>query len=253
VLQGFIQNIFLVEYDDKCMLLDGCARADFATLEVYFKSTLKRPMSDLKLVVVTHMHPDHAGCAHLLRAKTGALIVSSASEKQWYAGWRGKLSHLMDISLAYWVAGKLKRPRKNIWYSPNLRPDLVVKDHETLPGFDEWVVIETPGHTDRDLSLMHKPSKRVYIADLIVKVKGKLAPPFPVHMPELYKHSLEKIKDIAPNSVLMAHVPEAQLSAEDFDALIEKAPTKPETNAKAVTQVLRGFFNRRSLDIRNKQ
>jgi hypothetical protein len=72
-------------------------------------------------------------------------------------------------------------------------------------------------------------------------------------MPELYKHSLEKIKDIAPNSVLMAHVPEAQLSAEDFDALIEKAPTKPETNAKAVTQVLRGFFNRRSLDIRNKQ
>jgi glyoxylase-like metal-dependent hydrolase (beta-lactamase superfamily II) len=76
VLKGFIQNIFLVEYPDKCMLLDGCSKADFTTLQTFFTQVLKRPLTDLKVVIVTHMHPDHAGCAHYLRKITGCKIVS---------------------------------------------------------------------------------------------------------------------------------------------------------------------------------
>ena len=37
----------------------------------------------------------------------------------------------------------------------------------TIPVFDDWQIIHTPGHTDGDIAAFHIPSKRVYIADLM--------------------------------------------------------------------------------------
>lgn len=252
VLKGFIQNIFLVEYPDKCMLLDGCSKADFVCLQAFFSDELKRPLSDLKVVVVTHMHPDHAGCAHYLRKKTGCKIISCEKQTQWYEGVKGRLAHIIDISLALWVAGKMNRPRKNIWYPAHLHPDLTLTDKQSIPGFDDWQVFETPGHTDRDLSVMHIPSKRIYVADLIVKVKRKLSPPFPVYLPELYKQSLLKLQALQPNSVMMAHVGELTLTDEDYNQLLIDAPTQPETNKVAIIRMLKGKLLGKKLGLRDK-
>jgi glyoxylase-like metal-dependent hydrolase (beta-lactamase superfamily II) len=251
-IKGFIQNIYLVEYPDKCMLLDGCSRADFTTVQRFFEDTLKRPLRDLRIVVVTHMHPDHAGCAHYFRAATGCKIVSANKTSQWYQGIQGRLSHLMDIGLAYWVANKMKRPKRNIWYSPYLQADYHVNDGDSIPEFDEWCAFETPGHTDRDLSVMHMPSKRIYVADLIVRVKRELSPPFPVHIPHLYKASLKRLASLKPNSVLMAHAEEVSLTSGDYESLLNKAPNTPETNQMAIKQMLKGAFSRKKLNLRNK-
>jgi glyoxylase-like metal-dependent hydrolase (beta-lactamase superfamily II) len=221
------------------MLLDGCSRADFQSLSDFFEKDLLRPLSDLKVVLVTHMHPDHAGCAHYLREKTGCKVISFDKGHQWYQGVKGRFAHVIDIALALWVAGKMKRPRKNIWYHPHLKPDITLCDQQVVPGFDEWQVFETPGHTDRDLSIMHIPSKRIYVADLIVKVKGKLSPPFPVYIPELYKASLLKLKALNVNSVMMAHVGELSLSDNDYEYLLNKAPNQPETNKVAVVRMIK--------------
>lgn len=70
-IQGYIQTIYLAEYPDKLLLLDGASRADITYLCQFIEQQLARPLSDLKVVVVTHMHPDHAGAAHRLRALTG--------------------------------------------------------------------------------------------------------------------------------------------------------------------------------------
>jgi glyoxylase-like metal-dependent hydrolase (beta-lactamase superfamily II) len=252
VLKGFIQNIFLVEYPDKCMLLDGCSKADFKTLQTFFTQELKRPLTDLKVVIVTHMHPDHAGCAHYLRKVTNCKIVSCKREEQWYRGVKGRFAHAIDIMLALWVAGKMKRPRKNIWYPAHLHPDVTLGDSQTIPGFDDWQVFETPGHTDRDLSIMHTPSKRIYVADLIVKVKNKLSPPFPVYIPELYKQSLLKLQALQPNSVMMAHVAELKLTDHDYADLLNKAPISPETNKVAVIRMIKKKLLGKKPELRSK-
>jgi glyoxylase-like metal-dependent hydrolase (beta-lactamase superfamily II) len=252
VLKGFIQNIFLVEYPDKCMLLDGCSKADFASIESFFSEELKRPLSDLKVVLVTHMHPDHAGCAHYLRKVTNCKIVSCVKDKQWYEGLSGKLAHITDICLALWVAGKMQRRRQNIWYNPHLHPDIELSDQQLVPGFEDWQVFETPGHTDRDLSVMHTPTRRIYVADLIVKVKNELCPPFPVYLPDLYKASLLKLQKLKPHSVLMAHVGELVLTDEDYAKLQSKAPSQPETNKLAMIRLLKAKLLRRNAGLRNK-
>ncbi|MBR9875872.1 MAG: hypothetical protein GYB23_16535 [Vibrionaceae bacterium] len=50
--------MYLAEYADKLMLLDGASRADIPHLKDFIEYQLKRPFTDLKLVVVTHMHPN---------------------------------------------------------------------------------------------------------------------------------------------------------------------------------------------------
>lgn len=229
-LRGYIQNIFLVEYAHGCLLLDGACRADFETIETFFKDTLKRPLSDLKIVMVTHMHPDHAGCAHYLREVSGCQIISGQFESQWYSGIRGKLNHAIDIYLAHWVAKRLGIKRRSLWYSPALKPDMMLADGETLPSFSDWKLIATPGHTHMDVSLLNEQHALLYVADLVVKVKGQFNPPFPVSLPQQYKQSVAKLRDYVHCDIMMAHVPSQRMNEDDITHVLSLTPERPQNN-----------------------
>lgn len=233
-LTGYIQTIYLVEYADKLMLLDGCSRADIPVVREFIEQQLKRPFSDLSLVVVTHMHPDHAGAANKLRKITGCKIAASNMPGQWYSGISGRLMHLGDIVAMRWVAKKKKRPIKHVWYSPTLVPDIYLADNSMLPGFDEWQVLHMPGHTDRDLSLLHLPSNKVYVADLFVKVRKGYIPPLPVFYPNRYKASLNRLKTLAPKAIWLAHDGEVCLEQTEYDQLLALAPNEPHTIVKSL-------------------
>lgn len=228
-LEGYIQSTYLAVYSDKIMLLDGGCRPDVAMVLKYIQTTLQRPVTDLKVVVVTHMHPDHAGGAHKFREATGCLIVSVAKSHQWYSGVSGHVMHFVDMSLACYVAKRQGRSPKNLWYPAYLQPDITVEDNEFVPGFDEWQVLATPGHTDRDLSLLHLPSRKVYTADLIIKLRHKFVAPFPIYDPKVYIQSLQRIKDLKPSMVMMAHGRELAIDEATFDCLITQAPKYPRT------------------------
>ncbi|MCS4306858.1 glyoxylase-like metal-dependent hydrolase (beta-lactamase superfamily II) [Rheinheimera pacifica] len=86
IIPGYIQNIYLVQDAAGLLLLDGCSRADVSTVCDFISKKLALPLTALKLVVVTHMHPDHAGGAHLLRRKTGASIACHPKACLWYSG-----------------------------------------------------------------------------------------------------------------------------------------------------------------------
>lgn len=233
-LDGHIQTILLVEYPDKLLLLDGCCRSDISLLKHFITDSLQRPFSDLTLVVVTHMHPDHAGAANKLRKITGCKIATANVSGQWYSGLDGRLMHLTDMFLAKWVAKRLNKPRSKIWYSSQLTADYKLNDGEPLPGFTDWRALSTQGHTDRDLSLLHAPSNKIYVADLIVKVKGRFIPPFPIFYPNRYRASLNKVISLKPSSIILAHGGEVNFSDDDYQSLLDLAPTTPRTHWRLV-------------------
>ena len=244
-LNGYIQNIYLAEYADKLLLLDGCCRADINVIEDFIINQLKRPMSDLALIVVTHMHPDHAGAANVLRKKYACKIAAANVAGQWYSGFDGKLMHLTDILLTLWVAGRQKKAKKYLYYPSTLTPDYYLSDQAVLPGFEDWQVHFTQGHTDRDISLHHQASQQIYVADLMVKVRGAFIPPYPVFYPKRYLQSLTKIKALNIESVLLAHGEKVQLTEQQWQQLISLAPTKPATHWRSVkTKLKRVLFSR---------
>ena len=233
-INGYIQSIYLVEYRYGLLLLDGCCRADIPILLNFISTQLNRPTKDLKLVVVTHMHPDHAGAAHRLRKLTGCAIAAANVPGHWYQGVDGALMHWTDLLLAGWVARRMNKPRTNLWYDAKLKPDYLLDDQELLPGFPEWQALATQGHTDRDLSLYHPNSGKIYVADLMVKVKGRYIPPFPVFYPKRYRHSIEKVIELSPTRLLLAHGGEISPCPEDYQHLLDKAPTTPVTHWRSV-------------------
>ena len=245
-LEGYIQSIYLADYPDKLLLLDGCSRADVPVIKNFILQQLKRSLSDLKLVVVTHMHPDHAGAAHKLRNLTGCNIAAANVSGQWYSGFDGKLMHLTDMLLAKWVAKRLNKPAKKVWYPSALNPDYKLNDGQTLPGFEDWVSIETQGHTDRDISLHHLPSNKIYVADLMVTVKGHFIPPFPVFYPNRYRASLNKVIALKPDSFILAHGGEVQPNKHELAYLLSKTPKVPKTHWRSVKLKFKSIIKRTS-------
>ena len=134
-LKGYIQNIYLAEYEHGLLLLDGCSRADVELICHFIESTLSRPLTDLKLVVTTHMHPDHAGAASFLKQKSGCLIAAAKVDGNWYKGLDGYLMFITDMLLAKYVAKRKGKGAKYLWYKRNLKPDVVLKDGQVLPYF----------------------------------------------------------------------------------------------------------------------
>ena len=238
-IEGHIQTTYLAVYPDKLLLLDAGCRSDVAKILSYISNTLGRSLDELKAVVVTHMHPDHAGGVSLLKQKTGCLVVSADKPTPWYQGVQGRVSHLVDIGLAYFVANKQGKPFGYLWYDPILKPDVRVKDGDSIPFFADWQVLETPGHTDRDLSLWHRPSHRIYTADLILKIKTKYVAPYLVTLPEKYKQSLRKVMVLNPDEVLLAHGESVKLDKQVYLDLIDKTPKEPRT---AINTLINNLF-----------
>lgn len=228
-IEGYIQSIYLVEYDDKLMLLDGCCRCDVAVVETFITQQLKRPMSDLKLVLVSHMHPDHGGGAHLFRKRFGCQIASVRSNTQWYGGVRGAFSHLTDTLLALYVARRKGKALHYVFYPRKLRPDILLTEGEPIPDFTDWTVYETPGHTDRDLSFYHAASKQIYVGDVILKLKSRFVSPFPIYQPDVYRASLAKLMHLDIDTIIMAHDGFSAITNKEIQSLIEKSPKRPLT------------------------
>ncbi|MDD1781763.1 MBL fold metallo-hydrolase [Enterovibrio sp. ZSDZ35] len=238
-IDGYIQTIYLAEYQKGLMLLDGCSRADVGVVLSYIAHSLDRPIEDLKWIVVTHMHPDHAGGAHRLRSITGCQIATGVATDEWYRGIDGIMMHWTDIALAKWMAKRMGKTPKRVWYDRRLHADLYLKDGDTLPGFSDWKVLETPGHTDRDISLHHPAMSTIYVADLMVTVKGRFIPPFPVFYPNRYRESLAKVFSLQAESIMLAHGGRVSPTQEDIQFLTNKIPKRPVTHWRSVKTKLK--------------
>nr|WP_164837324.1 MBL fold metallo-hydrolase [Vibrio alfacsensis] len=242
--------MYLAEYSDKLMLLDGASRADIPNLKDFIEHQLHRPFSELKLVVVTHMHPDHAGAAHKLRDLTGCKVLAAKRERHWYGGLDGWFMHLTDLVLARWMANRMRKPKRNLWYSRKLRPDIELVDGDVIPGFEDWQVLETPGHTDRDLSVYHAEQNVIYVADLMVKVKSRLIAPFPIFHPNQYRQSLLRVFEMNPVCLLVAHGGEVDFDYSAYQHIMNTAPTRPITHWRVTKIKIKGLV--RSLLRRKK-
>jgi glyoxylase-like metal-dependent hydrolase (beta-lactamase superfamily II) len=131
------------------------------------------------------------------------------------------------------------KKRKLMWYPRKLLPDLQLSGGQSVPEFEDWKIISTPGHTSMDISIYNAEHKLIYVADLVVKAKQKLSPPYPVHFPEIYRKSVAKLGDFLDYTVLMAHVKPQLITQPELNGIIEQAPVSGQSSKQAIINVLR--------------
>jgi glyoxylase-like metal-dependent hydrolase (beta-lactamase superfamily II) len=244
-IDGYIQTTYLIEYPEKLLLFDAACKCDVDLILDKIQSIGKTPR-DLKLIAVSHMHPDHSGGAVALSKITGAKIIGSKRANHWYKGISGFITWLVDIYLTLFVARKKGKPYQNVFFPRKIDYDFYFENIPELPYFEDWVAISAKGHTDCDFNFYHQDKKLIYTADNIIQLKNRIIAPYPRYLPDSYKQSLEMYLDLDIEKFLLAHDGIQEISKSEISELIERTSDKTRNHKNSVKSLLKTLVFRKS-------
>lgn len=238
-ISGYIAKLYLVEYDHGLLLLDSGCSCDVPLVKSFIENELKRPFKDLKLVCVSHAHPDHSGGASFYQ-RAGIPIAGKKECNSWYQGLSGFLAYLIDIFLTYYVAKRVRKERvyQNVLFPRKLTFDYFLEESKPLPFFKDWITLETSGHTSTDCSFYHQKSSTAYVADNLIFTSRGLIPPYPLFDPIAYRNSLSRYQTEKISTFLMAHYGKRELTAENIEKVKERASKKPRTHRTMIPKMI---------------
>lgn len=181
-------NIFLIFCKDKIILVDPGVVGSTTEISNYLQQ-YRRKLEEIKLLILTHSHPDHIGDAINLQKISGCKITTHKNEQQWIENIDQQFKDRPVPGFYSLVAGPIKI-------------DEFVEDESLIHLEDESYlkVYYTPGHSVGSISLFHTKDKILICGDAV---------PVPYSQPifENYsqtRNSIEKLKAITDVSVLLS-------------------------------------------------
>ncbi|TAK36366.1 MAG: MBL fold metallo-hydrolase [Chloroflexota bacterium] len=167
-------NAYLVRGEDGYLLVDTGwdAKDSFASLQQQL-AELGVQLTDIKTILVTHIHPDHYGLAGRIKRLSGAEIVIHQMETSFiesrYHNWEGLIAQV-----AAWLRingmpeqdlDRIARASLNLLdYVHLVYPDRTLSGGEIIEvGGFRFEVIWTPGHASGHICL-YEPHKRVLLS-----------------------------------------------------------------------------------------
>jgi len=158
-LERFV-NLFLIYGEKGIILVDSGVAGAEARIGDYLAATGRRP-EEIKLLILTHSHPDHLGGAAAIRRLSGCEIAAHPSERHWIEDTDRQAAERPVPGFSRLVGGSVP-------------VDRLLADGARLT-LDELAleVLHTPGHSPGSISL-HLPGDRVLICGDAVPLPGDL-------------------------------------------------------------------------------
>jgi|TARA_Y100000310_G_scaffold315212_1_gene365513 glyoxylase-like metal-dependent hydrolase (beta-lactamase superfamily II) len=202
-------NSYIIDEDGRLMVIDVAFMADKKVM-AYVTDTLQRNLQDVDLVVCTHGHTDHMGGLRKAALQCQAKIAIPPSTSLW----REKLNPLVSLaSLASWLdrqaSGFISRKTANSRPEAHMTDPSVIRLQPTgsLPGFDNWMTIHTPGHTEDSCCYFHLPSRSLITGDTLL-ASGRSNT---LVLPSIYNNrskllqSIAGLRNLNPASIYPGH------------------------------------------------
>lgn len=220
-------NSYIVEYPDRLLVIDVAIKCHRYVMG-FIDQQLKRPISDVALVVCTHDDPDHIGgvfaLASLCSAEVAIPYAAKRNFNKWFNNPYGPFVRMMTSSREMLLPRawqmylspqrnraaqrqfKLNTEQKFDKSASSIEADYRLKDGETLPGFDEWQVVHTPGHSWDSICFFHVQSASLVTGDTLLgsAQKGLVVPSIYASRSQTLV-SLEKLAQLNIHSVYPGH------------------------------------------------
>jgi glyoxylase-like metal-dependent hydrolase (beta-lactamase superfamily II) len=145
-IKGAISNCYLL-LGTRPVLVDTGAPGDLKRILTGLRSHEVAP-KDLALIILTHGHSDHAGCAAELRRRSGAQVALHIGDASLARNGRNGVLAVRDN------LGRILRPFVDEEFEA-FEPDLIFRDGFSLePHGVKGRVLATPGHTPGSASVV---------------------------------------------------------------------------------------------------
>ena len=145
-IKGAISNCYLL-LGEKPVLVDTGAPGDLKTILATLRRHKIEPRQ-LALILLTHGHSDHAGCAAELKRRSGAQVAIHAGDAGLVRAGRNGVIAVQD------TLGRILRPFVDEEFEA-FEPDLVFQEGIALePHGLRGRVVSTPGHTAGSTSVV---------------------------------------------------------------------------------------------------
>ena len=246
-------NVYVVEEEDGLSLIDVGPRFDPARERLREGiAALGYRLHDVRRIVLTHVHSDHAGMAAEVVEASGARVLThplNFPELADYAAERERrlafyAALMQEAGMPPEAMAQIAAARREYGrFAQAVRPDHPLEDGATVHlGGEPWQVLHTPGHTG-GLICLYQPERRLLLSsdhllrdvssNPIVEPPREEGEPRPKRLLD-YLAQLERVAEMDVDLALPGHGP----LITDVKGLIERRLSFHRQRARGVLKVL---------------
>ena len=175
--------------------------------------------SELSLLALTHVHPDHQGVAKDVCEARGIPLACHADDVEAMEGRRPIQEAAPDHPV--------NRVIKRIWQGPPHKVDRVLNEGDEVAGFR---VVHAPGHARGEVIFFRDSDRVAICGDVVRNMSYATGRPMLAEPPDIFtadpaenRRSIRKLADLKPSLILPGHGP-ALTDIAKFERFVASIP-----------------------------
>ena len=197
--------------DQGVVIVDAGGRGSLRLIAAGLRA-LDSSLDQVRLIALTHYHPDHAGDLGNLVEATSAKVAVHHQEAGILNGEDRAPSPFHNSILA-----RATQPFLPLLYGRPVQVDYSLNDGDTLPLADDIQLVHTPGHTPGSMCLYVASKRLLIVGDALEYRSQKLGPPAKsvTQDPMQARESLKRLLALDFDIICFSHFPPLRRDARD--------------------------------------